>query len=174
MRDSARLPQRVTYPTSFATHDAILSDEAVQRFVLAALVDGPETAISTVPVRERTDVFTALGALVELVGVAIATDQPAYRTGTTGKATVHLRLDVDEPVDRDAISMSMARPGGPALPVPLAMDPQASDPANPFEQSFSAPFETGAVAGELMVTVALETAAGEPRTATRMVPVLAP
>ena len=173
MRDSARLPQRVTYPTSFATHDAILSDAAVQDFVLAALAQGPDAAIATVPVRERTDIFTALGALVELVGVAIETDQPAYRTGSTGKVTVHLRLDVEDPVDTDAIRMSIVRPDGPALPVPLAPDPQASDPSNPFEQSFSGEFETGAGAGGLAVTVTLDAADGEPRIATRIVPVLA-
>lgn len=173
MRDSARLPQRVTYPTSFATHEAILSDEAVQSFVLATLSDGPDAAIATVPVRERTDIFTALGSLVELVGVAIETDQPAYRTGTAGKATVHLRLEVDEPMDMEAVTMSIARPGEPAVAVPLTPDPRASDPANPFEQSFSGRFETGANLGELAVTVALEAAAGEPRVVTRIVPVLA-
>ncbi len=173
MRDSALLAERVTYPTSFATHDAILNDASVQDFVIAALSEGPDAAIEMVPVRERTSILTALGELVELVGVAIATDQPVYTTGATAKLTVHLRLDVEEAVDPETIEMTVTPPGGTATPVPLTPDPSASDPSNPFEQSFSAAVETGDEAGELTVTVALDGSAGEPRVVTRAIPVLA-
>src|SRR5690606_7154437 len=78
MRSSAALTARVAYPTSFATHDAILNDSAVQDFVIAALAEGPRVAVAKVPVRERTTILTALGELVELIGVAIETDQPMY------------------------------------------------------------------------------------------------
>lgn len=174
MRDSALLAERVSYPTSFATHDAILNDEAVQDFVLAALGEGPDVAMATVPVRERTSILTAFGALVELVGVAVTTDQPVYRTGTSGTVTVHLRLDVEDAVDAGTIRLTVAPPGGIATPVPLIADPRSSDPSNPLEQSFSAQVETGEEPGELVVTVALDAATGEPRIVTRAVPVLAP
>jgi hypothetical protein len=174
MRDSARLAEPVTYPTSFATHDAILNDESVQDFVIATLAKGPDAALESVPVRERTSILTALGELVELVGVAIVTDQPAYRTGSIATATVHLRLEVEDPVDAAALRMTVAAPGGPATPVPLTPDPGASDPSSPLEQSYSAQFGAGDVAGELVVTVTLDDTAAEPRIVTRVVPVLAP
>jgi hypothetical protein len=174
MRDSALLPARVTYPTSFATHDAILSDASVQDFVIATLGSGPVVAIRTVPVRERTPIFTALGEIVELIGIAVAADQPAYTTGALAKVTVHLRLGVDVPVDAAAIKASVARPDGTAAPLHLTPDPAASDPSVPLEQSFSAQVETGNTAGRLVVTVALDnTADGEPRIVTRSIPVLA-
>ena len=175
MRDSARLAERVTYPTSFATHDAILSDASVQDFVLATLARGPEAAMEAVPVRERTSILTALGTLVELVGVAIGTDQPLYRTGTMATVHVHLRLGVEEAVDAGAISLTIQRPGGEVVPLRLAPDPLASEPSNRFEQSFSTQFETGVEAGELIVTVAVEgTGGAPPREVTRIIPVIAP
>lgn len=174
MRDSALLPERVTYPTSFATHDALLNDGLVQDFVIATLRQGPRAARASVPVRERTSILTELGALVELVGVAVATDQPAYATGTTAKLTVHLRLGVEAPVDPASITMRVVPPGGPETIVPLTSDPGASDPANPFEQPFSAEVEMGQQAGRLTVTVALDDTGGEPRVVSRVVPVLAP
>ena len=174
VRDSAVLPRHVTYRTSFATHDAILNDALVQDFVLAALADGPETAQATVPVRERSSILTALGELVELVGVAVATDRPLYRIGETAQLTVHLRLDTTDPVDADAITVRVMAPGGIAAPVALASDPAASDPATPLEQSFSGRFATGAIAGDLAITATLTTPGAEPRVVTRLVPVRAP
>src|SRR5690606_17783736 len=73
VRDSATLVPPVTYPTSFATHDAILNDASVQDFVIATLAEGPRAAVQKVPVRERTSILTALGEFVELIGVAIET-----------------------------------------------------------------------------------------------------
>jgi pimeloyl-ACP methyl ester carboxylesterase len=174
MRDSALLAARVIYPTSFATHDAILSDPSVQDFVIATLRNGPAQAIRSVPVRERTSILTALGELVELIGVAVATDQPLYPTGAVATVTVHLRLSVEDPVDATAIKVTVARPDGTITPVLLTPDPQASDPSVPLEQSFSAEIETGETAGKLTITVALEDTGGEPRTVTRVVPVIAP
>jgi pimeloyl-ACP methyl ester carboxylesterase len=174
MRDSAMLAERVSYPTSFATHDAILNDSSVQEFVIATLAKGPDAAIRTIPVRERTSILTALGDLAELVGVAITTDQPAYITGATAKVTVHLRLDVEDPVEAAAIRMTVAPPAGPARPVALTPDPAASDPANPLEQSFSAYVEAGERPGDLSVTVTLDDTTPKPRTVTRVIPVLSP
>jgi pimeloyl-ACP methyl ester carboxylesterase len=174
MRDSALLTERVTYPTSFATHDAILNDPSVQDFVIATLAQGPDAAIGRVPVRKRTSILTALGAFVELVGVAITTDQPAYLPGSTATITVHLRLDVEDPIASSAIRLTVAPPGQPGVTVTLAPDPESSDPSIPLEQSFSAQVKAGETAGTLIVTVALDDSAGETRIVTHAVPVLAP
>ena len=174
MRDSAQLVERMTYPTSFATHDAILNDRSVQDFVIATLGKGPAAAIATVPVRERTSILTALGELVQLVGVAVEPNQPIYTTGTTAKLTVHLRLEVTDPVDAAAIKMTVTPPGGTPALVALAPDPAASDPTNPFEQSFSAEIETGITAGELDVKVVIEGPGPEPRSVSRVIPVVSP
>ena len=172
MRSSAALTARVAYPTSFATHDAILNDPAVQDFVIAALAEGPRVAVATVPVRERTTILTALGELVQLIGVAIETDQPMYQAGSTAKVSVHVRLPVDDPIDAQGIRATVTLPGGAPTEVALAPDPAASDPSVPLEQSFSGLVETGAEAGQLIVTVTLEDTGGEPRTVTRVVPVV--
>ncbi len=174
MRDSASLPGRIVYTTSFATHDAILNDPAVQDFVLTTLADGPDVAADSVPVRKRSSILTALGEAVELIGVAVATDQPAYRAGSVGKLTVHLRLPVADPVDSAALHALVTLPDATAVPAALTPDPAASDPANPLEQSYSAAFQTGLVPGDLRIDITLSDSVGEPRAASRVVPVLTP
>ncbi len=171
LRDSAELAAPVTYPTSFATHDAILNEGSVQDFVIAALAHGPGAALSTVPVRERSSILTALGEFVELIGVAVVTDQPIYRTGASASVTVHLRLGTDDPVAASAIEVSVTRPDGVVAFLPLTADPSASDPSVPLEQAFSAEIGTGDIAGALTVTVRIETG-GAPREVTRTVPVV--
>lgn len=173
MRDSAVLEERVTYPTSFSTHDEILSDTSVQDFLIAALANGAKSAIETVPVRQRTSILTSIGDMVELVGVAVVTDQPVYQAGGTATAIVHLRLADQVPADSNVLGMTVVLPGESPRPVTLVSDPQASDPSNPFEQSFSASFATGQLAGEVAVTVTIDNGVGEPRIATAVVPVLA-
>ena len=170
--DSAQIQDRVTYPTSFATHEAILNDESVQDFLITTLTRGTGVAVATVPVRERTSIFTGLGELVTLVGVAIETDQPAYRPGQTATATVHLSVASKDAVDAGRMSITITRPDGQPVPVTLRSDPEASDPSSGLEQSFSAQFETGAEAGQLTVTVAINGGAAKPRTVTKSVPVL--
>lgn len=172
MRDSASLAHRVVYPTSFATHDAVLSDALVQDFVLAVLRDGPAAAAETVPVRERTSILTALGTLVELVGVSIATDQPAYSTGALAKVTVHLRLGVSAPLDPASILMTVVMPDGAARQVPLMPNPTASDPSIPLEQSFTGEVEVGSESGSLQIAVAIDATGAEPRAMTHIVPVV--
>lgn len=172
IRDSALLPERPTYPTSFAVHDAILSDPSVQDFVIAALGKGASAAVETVPVRPRTSILTALGELVELVGVTIATDQPVFPAGARAKATVHLRLDTLDAIDTGTLRLMVTVPGGVPVELPLVSDPAASDPSNPFEQSFSAELDVGTRAGDLTFTVSLQGA--EPRVVTHVVPVLEP
>src|SRR5690606_14648475 len=152
LRDSARLGQRVVYPTSFATHDAILNDPRVQDFVLATLADGPDAAIAAVPVEQRGTILTALGDVVELIGVAVATDQPVYATEGRATVTVHLRLPVENPVDPTTLKLAATLPGQPPQPLALTPAPWASDPAVPLEQSFTATLATGEAPGNLELT----------------------
>ena len=172
MLDSALLAERPSYSTSFAAHDAILSDPSVQDFVIAVLSKGAAAAVEAVPVRKRTSILTALGELVELVGVSIATDQPVYPVGATVRATVHLRLDTREQVDTGALRLTVTPPGGAPSIVPLVPDPSASDPSTPLEQSFSAEFGVGMQAGDLALSVSVD--GPEPRVVTRELPVLVP
>ncbi len=172
LRDSAVLSDRIVYPTSFATHDAILSDVPVQDFVLAALRLGPKAAAATVPVKPRDEIRTALGRAMELIGVAVTTDQPAYRTGARAKLIVHLRLATVGAVDLSRLEATVTLPGSTPTRIELNADAGASDPTNPFEQSYSATLATGELPGELTSTVTLETASGTPRVATHTVPVV--
>lgn len=174
MRDSAALQGRPTYRTSFATHDTILNDADVQDFVVETLARGPEAALRAVPVRERGEVRTALGRFVELVGAAVATDQPAYAGGQPGRATVHLRPATMDPVDLSALRLTLTRPDGSREDLRLAPDPSASDPTNPFEQSFSAAFDAGGMPGGLRLRLELAAAEGAtPRIVRSVVPVVA-
>jgi pimeloyl-ACP methyl ester carboxylesterase len=174
MRDSAQLQDRMTYPTSFATHDALLNDVSVQDFIIMALAEGPGAAVASVPVRERTSILTAIGEFVELVGVSVATDQPIYATGTRAKLIVRLRLEDRTPVEAAALATTITWPDGHAAAVTLGPDPEASDPTNPFEQSFSAWIETGTVPGEIVIAVSLAGTGPDPREARRVVAVVAP
>ena len=174
MRASAELKARSTYPTSFATHDGILNDAAVQDFVLAALVDGGSAALAHVPVRERTSIMTELGELVQLVGIVLGTDQPAYTTGTTAKAIVRVRLDGAMPVALDRIAVSAMLPDGSRVPLTLQPDPAESDPSSPLEQSYSARFETGTTAGEITLVAVVDHSDATPRVISQVVPVIAP
>ncbi|MGF0538971.1 lipase/acyltransferase domain-containing protein [Agrobacterium sp. ES01] len=172
-RDSAVLRKRVTFPTSFATHESILNETSVQDFVVATLARGADQALRDVPVRERTSVLTSVGELVELIGVSVTADQPAYRAGSTVKVSVHVRLDAGNVVDARIIDISAVRPDGTEISVAPISDPQASDPTSPLEQSFSATVDTGMVAGPLTFTATLSAEGMETRQATLSVPVLA-
>ncbi len=127
----------------------------------------------SIPDDQTIDIVAhSMGGLVELVGVAIETDQPAYQTGQAAMVTVHLSVASRDAVDAGKISITIARPDGLAVPVAFRSDPDASDPTASLEQSFSAQFETGAKAGQLTVTVAIDDGVEESRTVTKRVPVL--
>lgn len=170
--DSARLPQRIVFPTSFATHDAILNDARVQDFVLATLAGGPNAAIAAVPVQKRGSILTAVGDVVELIGAAVVADQPIYATGARATVTVHLRMPVEDAVDASTLRLAAALPGRSPQPLALSPAPWASDPAVPLEQSFSANLDIGDAPGELQLTLSIATPSGEARTVTRVVPIL--
>lgn len=172
-RDSALFDSDATFSTSFSTHEAILNDVSVQDFVLVTLAKDAQTAIRTVPVRERSPILTAFGDLVQLIGVTISTDQPVHGLGAQARASVHLRPDVKDPVDAGALALRVVLPDGSTMPLALTPDPAASDPTNPFEQSFSAPFNTGGAPGELTLSLTIDNGTGEPRTVTRVLPIVA-
>ena len=173
MRDSAQLKNRIVYPTSFATHDAILSDKSVQDFVLATLAQGPDAAKKLIPIRARSSIFTKLGDLVELVGAAVETAQPIYGTGTTTTAVVHLRLGVDTPVDPSSLKLTVTTPDGVTRPIALAAAGELSDPANPLEQSLAGSFNTGSKTGELTLALTIDDRTADPRVVTRVLPLVA-
>jgi pimeloyl-ACP methyl ester carboxylesterase len=147
LRDSAILPRTATHPTSFAIHERILLDPQIQDFLKVALTRSVAAAIESVPVRPRGAVASISGEVTELVGIVVETAEPAYRTGEKGLARVHVRLGTTARLAPQAIRLSHTMPDGSEAAIPLAADPSASDPANPFEQSFVGIFDTGSAAG---------------------------
>ena len=63
-------------------------------------------------------------------------------------------------------------PDGRDVPIPLTPDPSASDPTNPFEQSFVGQFEAGVKPGKGMLRAVVELAGAKPRVVEQPVPVL--
>jgi pimeloyl-ACP methyl ester carboxylesterase len=169
---SARFEESIVYPTSFSVHNAILNDPDVQAFVLAALRNGPEAALRTVPVRPRDKIETALGRLVALVGVAVATDAPAYPTGAEVPVRVILRPDGMEPIEPGTIALRAERPDGTTEPVPLSRDPAGTD--NPFEQVFEGRLAAGGQEGPLRLRAELDVAGSANRIADVTVLIVAP
>jgi len=173
MTNSARLPDRITFPTSFAAHGAILNEESVQDFILTALKKGADKAVKEVPVRQRSTILASLGEAVELVGVGLSTDQPLYRTNTMALATVHIRLGEVKSLDPARFDLRLTRADGTIVPLTLAPDPARAAPNRPEEQAFSASFETGYDAGKLQLTLTLKDIDGTSRVVDQSVPVMA-
>ncbi|MFG1495854.1 alpha/beta fold hydrolase [Saccharospirillum sp. HFRX-1] len=172
MRNSAVLENRHVFPTSFATHQAILNEESAQDFVVTALDLGAETAVKRVPVRPRTTIFTALGEVVALIGVSVDTETPIYQVGEQVKAIVRILPDSFDDIDASRVSLTVTRPGGQPTPMKLHSDPSLSDPTNNREQSFFAQFSAGSKTGELLLTATIEADGAEPRQASLLVPVV--
>lgn len=173
LRDSAKVESGATFATSFSDQSGILGDPDIQDFLVLALQEGSQVALQRVRPRERPKVLTPLGVLVELVGIALDVDRPAYRPGDTARVTVHLRLDTAEPYDPALLSLEVTRLGEAAgTVVALTPDPTASDPAIPLEQSFSANVDTGQTSGYFQIRVQLDGADGAPRVESRTVPIV--
>lgn len=147
LRDSAVLPRTATYPTSFAIHERILLDPQMQDFLKIGLTRGVAAAIESVPVRPRGAVAGVSGEIAELVGIVVETAEPAYATGDKGVARVHVRLGTPVKLAPSAIRLSHTMPDGSEGIVRLTADPSASEPGNPFEQSFLGTFPTGSTPG---------------------------
>lgn len=173
IRNSAVLERRPLHPTSFADHQHILSDPQIQEFLQVALIKGVDEALATVRVRERGKMRALDGSLTDLVGVKVEPDEPLYRTGDICKVHVHLRLGDRTRVDGSAIKLTRRMPDGREVAIKLQPDPGASDPNNPFEQSFVGQFEAGATPGTGMLKAVVQLAGAKPRVVEEPVPVIA-
>lgn len=174
IRDSALLDNRALFPTSFATHQAILNEASAQDFVVTALDFDGQTAVRQVPVKPRSNIFTKLGRLVALIGVSVEAEAPVYRVGEQAKAIVRILPDSTDAVDADRVRLTVTRPGGNPIELTLHSDPSQSDPTNAREQSFVAEFSAGTNAGELVLTAIIESDGAEPRRASVVVPIIHP
>jgi hypothetical protein len=173
IRDSAVIDRVPLHPTSFADHQRILHDPEIQDFLQVALAQGVAKAIASVPVRERGKMRSVDGSVTELVGVMVEPDEPIYRTGDICKVRVHLRLGDRTKVDAASIKLTRRMPDGRDAVIALKPDPAASDPSNPFEQSFVGQFEAGVKPGKGMLKAVVELAGAKPRVVEQPVPVMA-
>jgi pimeloyl-ACP methyl ester carboxylesterase len=173
LRESAVIEKLPLHPTSFADHQRILHDPQIQEFLTVALRKGVAEAVATVPVRNRGQIKSVDGSVTELVGVKVEPDEPIYRTGDICKVHVHLRLGDLTRVDASAIRLTRRMPGGHEVAIRLQPDPSASDPSNPFEQSFVGHFEAGVKPGTGMLKVVVDVAGAKPRVVEQPVPVMA-
>jgi pimeloyl-ACP methyl ester carboxylesterase len=173
IRDSAVIERVPLHHTSFADHQRILHDPQIQTFLRVALAEGVEKAIASVPVRQRGKMRTADGGLTELVGVMVEPDEPIYRTGDVCKVHVHVRLGDKTSVDPASIKLVRRMPDGREVAISLRPDPAASDPSNPFEQSFVGQFEAGVKPGNGMLKASVAIAGEKPRVVEHPVAVLA-
>lgn len=173
IRESAVIEKVPLHPTSFADHQRILHDPQIQDFLRVALIEGVERAVASVPVRERGKMRAVDGSMTELVGVMVEPDEPIYRTGDVCKVHVHLRLGDRTKIDASAIRLTRRMADGREVAIKLEPDPSASDPTNPFEQSFVGTFEAGVKPGKGMLKAVVELAGAEPRVIGRPVPVMA-
>jgi hypothetical protein len=160
LRDSAMLATAIMHPSSFATHQKILQDPQIQEFLKVALTRDVAEAVRTVKVRPRAVVRTAAGATTELIGIALEPDEKVCRTGDTCKIYVHVRLGNKDKLRSETLRLSGQTPGGPEIPIAVKPDPSASDPTNPFEQSFVGEFRAGTKTGDAMVTAVLKVEGG--------------
>jgi pimeloyl-ACP methyl ester carboxylesterase len=174
VRESSVLAGRTLHPTSFAEHQKILHDPQVREFVSVALTRDVTEAIRTVKVRPRSTIRVADGSRTELVGVAVLTDQPIYRVGDKGQARVHFRLGNRQALLAQLIQLNFITPDGRQTRIPLRPDATASDPTNPFEQTFVGEFVTGERSGIGVLTAAVTVDAVRPRIVQRSVPIVAP
>jgi pimeloyl-ACP methyl ester carboxylesterase len=172
VRESASIPRAALHPTRFAEHERILNDPQVQDFLGVALTRGVAAAVRTVPVAPRANMPIAGGGVAELVGIVIEPREPIYRAGAKAKLYVHVRLGTKQAVAMEAIKVTARLPDGRELPVLLKADKAASDPTNPFEQSFAGEFETGSQAGTALLKGVIAVDSTRPRVIERPVAIV--
>jgi pimeloyl-ACP methyl ester carboxylesterase len=173
-RESASVPHAPVFPTSFAEHERILNDPGIRHFLGVALSRGTAEAFRTVTVRPRSRVRTMDGQLRQLVGIAIATDQPMYRAGDTARVHVHVRLDARKPLSVDTLRLELRPVTGGGIPILLRHDPAGADPANPFEQSFAGDIRLGLAEGHHVLRASIAVEGSAPRIVERRIGAVAP
>jgi pimeloyl-ACP methyl ester carboxylesterase len=173
VRESAALAQAPVRPTSFADHEKILHDPQIQQFLAVALTRSVSDALREVPIRPRDKVRMRGGKVTELVGIAIVADQPMYRAGEKGIAHVHVRLGNKEPLALNKIQVFLHTPDGRRKQIAMKSDPAASEPTNPFEQTFGGRFDVGPDAGTAILKVTIAVTGTQPRVAERAFAVVA-
>ena len=173
VRESAALPRATLRPTSFADHERILHDPQIQDFLRVALTKSVSEALDIVEVRPRGNILTIDGNVTELVGIVVEPGEPIYRTGDLCKVRVHVRLGSQQKLSPQSIKLTRRMPDGRAAKITLKPDPAASDPSNPFEQSFVGTFEAGVKPGNGMLRAVVDMAGEKPRVVERPVPVIA-
>jgi hypothetical protein len=173
LRDSAVIEGAAVYRTSFATHEQILHDADVLRFLTVALTDSVAQAKESVPVRPRARVRGVDGSVTQLVGIVVTPREPVCRAGGRCGVHVHVRLGAARGLPGNAITLSYRTPDGRQIAVALRPDPSASDPTVPLEQSFIGIFEAGPRQGVGTLTATIALADGSSRRVERPVAVLA-
>jgi pimeloyl-ACP methyl ester carboxylesterase len=174
VRESAALAQAPLRPTSFADHERILHDPQIQQFLAVALTRSVTEALREVPVRPRDKVRMPDGKDTELVGIAIVADQPMYRAGERGRAYVHVRLGNKQPLALNKLRTLLHTPDGRRKPIAMRSDPAASEPTNPFEQTFSGRFDVGRDTGTAILKVTIAVTGKQSRVAERSFAVIVP
>ena len=69
--------------------------------------------------------------------------------------------------------LSVRTPNGQETPLALRSDPAASDPTNPFEQTFTGDFQAGPNPGTLTLRATVQVEGGPPRIVERPIAVIA-
>ena len=162
-RASATLAGATLHPTSFATHDKILNDPQIQQFLQVALTRDVAEAMRSVPVRPRGKIETSDGKITELVGLVLEPDDTVYRVGQSGRVLVHFRLGNTQKLRADKIKLTSRTSDGDEVVIPLTADPTASQPGNPFEQSFTGQFIAGPKPGTVTFRVVVPLVGGSRR-----------
>jgi pimeloyl-ACP methyl ester carboxylesterase len=173
LRDSAVIKGATVYRTSFATHEQILHDPDVLRFLTAALTGSVAQAKQSVPVRPRARVRGVDGSVTQLVGIVVTPREPLCRAGGRCGVHVHVRLGAARTLPLAALNLAYRAPDGRQASVTLQPDPSASDPSVPLEQSFTGTFEAGSQQGVGTLTATVALAGGASRMVERPVAVVA-
>ena len=110
--------------------------------------------------------------MTELVGIVIVADQPMYQAGEQGMAYVHVRLGNKEPLARNKIHVFLQTPDGRRKQIAMKSDPAASEPTNPFEQTFGGRFDARMDTGTAILKVTIDVTGTQPRVAERALAVV--
>ena len=175
LRDSAALATAIVHPTSYSTHEKILNDPQIQEFLRGgadarrrrggAQREGAPARAD----RDRRD-----GKTTELVGIVLEPDEHDLSApADTCKVLVHVRLGNTQKLRARSDQADGRMPDGREVAIPLKPDPAASEPGNPFEQSFVGHFTAGAKPGMMHAQAVVRWSRRQPRMVEQAVAVIA-